>query len=199
MAAGFRGGLELLVLLSTAGMAAIAWAKIAHPRVKHRAATRAAANEVLLGRPAVPANKITGAPAEPAKPAIGQLFADLAAVVDGIVIMLNEVHHELHPNNGSSMKDALTRTEADAKAARAELGKVLERLAAGDARFDDQAERLGRIEGVLADELRVAVGTAANATDTSRVAVRTIGAALMTEPPAEQYLDPLADPPADIT
>ncbi|XBB66876.1 hypothetical protein ABFU82_22630 [Nocardioides sp. WV_118_6] len=178
-------------------MAAIAWAKIVHPRVKHRAATRAAANEVLLGRPAVPANRITGAPAEPAKPAIGQLFADLAAVVDEIVIMLNEVHHELHPNNGSSMKDALTRTEADVRAARTELGKVVERLAAGDERFDDQAARLGRIEGVLADDLRVVADTAANATDTSRVAVRTIGAALMTEPPAD--FDPLADPPADIT
>lgn len=197
--AGVRGGLEWLVLISTVGMAAIAWAKLIHPRLRRRAATRAAANEVLLGRPAVPRNPITGAPAQPAKPAIGQLVADLAVVVDGIVQMLNEVHHELHPNNGSSMKDALTRTEADVRAARTELGEVVERLAAGDERFDDQAERLGRIEGVLADDLRVVADTAANATDASRVAVRTIGAALMSEPPAEQYLDPLADPPADLT
>jgi hypothetical protein len=173
-----RSTLDLLLLLSALGTAALAWIKLVRPRVQARAAERAAVNEVLLGAPAVPANPITGAPARPKVPAIGQQVADLRDVVDALAEVLEQVRHEVHPNDGSSMKDAVGRTERL-------LGEVSARLSDGDRRFDEQGERLVRIEGVLADELRVATDAVANAAEASKTVLSVIDAAIAASPPPD--------------
>jgi hypothetical protein len=82
--------------------------------------------EVLLGRDEIPANKITGAEAVPAVKPLGQQVAEMAA-------LLLEVHHEVHPNTGTSMADAVTRIE--------------HRLENGDGRFSEIEKRLDAVEG----------------------------------------------------
>lgn len=175
---GFASGLDVLLAVIAVGTAVVSWFRWVRPRIRARRDEREATNEVLLGRPAVPANPITGAPAQPEKPAIGKQVADMAA-------LLVEVHHELHPNNGSSMKDALGRAETEGRESRQVINEILERLTQGDRRFEEQAERLGRIETVLTDELRVATDTVANAAEASKTALKVIDAALMADPPAD--------------
>lgn len=82
--------------------------------------------DVLLGTAAVPENPITGAAAVPAVKPLGQQVAEMAA-------LLLEVHHEVHPNTGTSMADSVTRIER--------------RLVSGDGRFSDIEKRLDVIEG----------------------------------------------------
>ncbi|NGZ99384.1 hypothetical protein G5V59_00145 [Nocardioides sp. W3-2-3] len=86
----FTSTADFVLLLSALGSAVLAWIRLIRPWVRTRASERDAINDVLIGRPAVPANPITGDPAQPAKPAIGQQVADMAVV-------LNEVHHEPAP------------------------------------------------------------------------------------------------------
>lgn len=180
-----RNGAELLLLLSGVGTAVVAWVKLVQPKLRQRHAARAAAakrqadaNQVLLGADPVPANPITGAPAKGAIPAIGKQMVDLREVVDALAVMLEQVRHEVHPNNGSSMKDAVSRTEAA-------VAEITARLADGDRRFDEQGQRLGRIETVLADELRVATDTVANAAEASKTGLAVIQAAFLADPPAD--------------
>lgn len=82
--------------------------------------------EVLLGRDEIPANPITGAEAVPAVKPLGQQVAEMTA-------LLLEVHHEVHPNTGTSMADSVSRIE--------------ERLVSGDGRFSAIEKRLDNIEG----------------------------------------------------
>lgn len=166
--AGISEHLELFLTLIGAATAVLGWWRWLRPKLKARAAERDAINEVLLGRPAVAANPITGAPAQPERRPIGQLVAD--------------IHHELHPNNGSSMRDSVDRTEAGVAALAAELADVRARLADGDRRFHDVDARLANIETVLADELATATDTVANAAEASKTALRVIEAAIQAEP-----------------
>ncbi|WP_460792440.1 hypothetical protein [Nocardioides maradonensis] len=174
----------IISLITLAGIA-LGWWRWARPRVKARADERKATNEVLLGRDAIPANPITGEPAQPAKPSIGQQVADqgraiseFRAALETLTRLATSMHHELHPNGGSSLKDQATRLERV-------LGEVRTRLEDGDRRFDDQADRLERIETVLADELVVAADTLANAAEASKSVLRVIDTALHAEPPAD--------------
>lgn len=156
--------IELMLGLIALIAAVFGWYRKVRPWLQERADTRAAVNEVLLGRPAVPANPITGAKAQDAKPSIGQL--------------VTEMHHELHPNDGSSMNDALRRTESLTKELIARVETIDRRLENGDRRFE-------RIEHAIHDELQVAQDALGNAAEAAAHLLPTIHDAIKAQPPEE--------------
>lgn len=162
------------LLLGLAAIAAlvVGWFRKGRPWLKQRREEREAISEVLLGREAIPANRITGEGPKPAKPSIGQLVAD--------------IHHELHPNNGSSMKDALTRTENAVTELRAMVETMDLRQAAADRRFE-------RIEHVLHDELHTVNDALANTAEAAATLLPVIDHAIKAQPPAADPVEPPAD------
>lgn len=182
--------LSVIALVS----AVLGWFRWIRPRLRARLERQRSIDEVLLGRDAIPANSITGAAAQPAKPSIGQQVTAQAEMLDALGKLVAEIHHELHPNGGSSMKDGQARLEGAVAKLLDEVALMKRRLERGDHRFDDVAGRLGRIEGVLADELRTAQQVAVTATDAVGHAAEASKAALETIHDAI-----LADPPPDIS
>ena len=158
------------------GTAIAGWIRWGRPRWKATVQRRKDKDTVLLGREAVPANPITGAPAQDAIPSIGQQMAFVLEQLQSVMKLANEMHHELHPNSGKSLRDTADRSEKS-------LIAILKRLADGDARFDGIDQRLARMETVLDDELAVATDTVANAAEASRTALQVIDAAIRAEPP----------------
>lgn len=156
---------ELLLGLLGLAAAAAGWLRWGWPRYKQHREEKASLHELWHGRPAVPANLLTGAKAEPAKPSIGQLVA--------------EIWHELHPNGGSSLKDSQTRTEETLKGVVTRLDTIEQRLAAGDRRFD-------HIDEVLAEELHTANDAVANAAEAAKTLLPVIDTAIKAKPPAQE-------------
>lgn len=73
------------------------WRKVL-PRLRKRAAEREAINAVLLGRPAVPRNRITGEQALPGIPSIGQRMSEISertANVEKAVVAIAQQHQEI--------------------------------------------------------------------------------------------------------
>lgn len=155
---------ELVLGLIAIGAAVAGWFRWGLPKYRSWRDRKASERELWHGRPAIPANPITGAPPQPAKPSIGQLVA--------------EIWHELHPNGGSSMKDQQTRMEVTLAEIRDRVGAVEGRLEAGDRRFDE-------IDAALAGELHTAHDALANAAEASTQALSTIETAIKATPPSE--------------
>lgn len=126
---------------------------------------------VLLGRPAIPANMITGEPAYEALPSIGQQVADLTRLVEGI-------HHEMHPNGGSSLRDTVDRLEARTE-------QIDDQLKAGALRFDEVDRSLAQLKGQVADELSVSNAALEHAAEASKTGLQVIHDAILAEPPAD--------------
>lgn len=161
------------ISIATTGLVCWHWVR---PRVRARRLERESIATVLLGRPAVPANPITGATAVPAVPSIGQLVAD--------------IHHELHPNSGTSLADAVgrteaaqARTEAAVEELRNDVGVVKERQARDYGLLDNHGARLARIEELLAGELHAAHDTIATAAEANKQVLSTVETALKAQLP----------------
>lgn len=171
-----KDGIALALGLIALGTAVVGWFRWGRPRWQAWTQRRKDKDTVLLGRPAVPANLITGAPAREAIPSIGQQMTFVLKQLEHVMELANSMHHELHPNSGNSLRDTADRTERTVTAMSA-------RLADGDQRFDAIDAHLSRIDEVLAGELSVATDTVANAAEASRVALEVIDTALRSEPP----------------
>lgn len=139
------------------------------PKVQEKRAIQKATDEVIRGRAAIEPNRITGEEGRDAIPPLGERLAGMAQLIQ-------EIHHELHPNGGSSMKDSLTRVEARVETIDARVETVDRRLENGDRRFD-------RIEHVLQDELHVAHDTVANAAEAAANLLPAIHDAIKAQPP----------------
>ncbi|GAA4123212.1 hypothetical protein GCM10022215_29640 [Nocardioides fonticola] len=163
---------EVLLLATGALISMVGvWIRWGLPRVKARWERDRDWSVLVDGRPAIPANPRTGTPEQPAVPPIAVLVAQVAA-------QIREIHHELHPNGGSSMKDAQQRIETVVQA-------MALRLEQGDAAFADITTRLGRIESQLDGEVHVANRALDNAAEASKTALDTIHAAILADPPAD--------------
>jgi len=145
-----------LSVIALAGTLLGIWRK-GLPWLRRRRAEKASLRELWFGRDAVPENKLTGQPAQPARPPLGQMVMD--------------IHHELHPNGGSSMKDSLARVEQRQK-------DDYVRFAAIDARLE-------RIEAVLVDELHTVNGAVANAAEAAATLLPVVHDAIKAQPPEE--------------
>lgn len=160
----------VLGLVSIAGAiaGAVRWG---YPRYVARRARHRSLDVAFMGRPAIPANPITGEPEQPEILPLGQQVADLRTVMD-------QVHHQVHPNGGSSLRDQVNGVRTD-------VAEIKQRLGDGDQRFGEIYERLGQIEHRIAGELATASGTLANAAEASREAITTIHDAILAEPPPD--------------
>lgn len=135
--------LGLLALIS-ASYGCWRWAT---PRIKDRRAVRVAVNTVLVGRPATPFNPITGQPAEPAVPGLGERLIRMQDSIDALqqqsseqMAKLHEVEHEVKNNDGSSMKDSTHRLEAQ--------------MGTQEAKISEISEQVGAIRGYVEETLR---------------------------------------------
>jgi hypothetical protein len=139
------------------------------PRRRQRRAEQVAINEVLLGRPAIPANTITGAPAQPAVPSIGQQVAAMRERVE-------DIHHEVHPNGGGSMRD-------DINVLRGDVDTIKKRQDDDYKRFAALASRLGQVENLLKGELHTANDAVANAAEAAAHLLPVVHDAIKAQPP----------------
>ena len=158
------------------GSAVVGWIRWIRPRVKQRQAERAEDRQrqrdrdvVIFGRSAVPPNPYTGEEGQ--------------EEIRPLVQIVREIHHELHPNSGSSMRDAIDRTEGGVAELRSDVAEVKGRLADGDQKFVNVEERLAALEALVSNELVVATDTVANAAEASRLGLQVIDAAIRAEPP----------------
>lgn len=173
-----RDWTEFLIAVTVLAGAIASWWRWGLPKLKARWERERDWEVLVEGRPAIPANPRTGAPEQPAVPPIASLVAQVAAQV-------RDIHHELHPNGGSSMKDAQQRIERAVSSLATTVQTVVDRLAQGDDSFTDITARLGRIEHQLDGELHVATRALDNAAEASRTALDTIQTAILAEPPAD--------------
>lgn len=170
MMAVLKDQIDILVGLITVGtFGGGAWWRWALPRLRNRRAERQAINAVLVGRPAVPANPITGEPAQEAIPGLGDRINTMQASIGELqraselhMEKLFEVEHEVKNNDGSSMKDSTHRLERAAERS--------------DARQDAQDAQITRIQDQLGDVQRKVEQTLQTVAETSREAL-----AVMTE------------------
>lgn len=119
---------SLLIGLTTLGGLAFACVRYIRPRLQDWQFRRASRREFFEGRPAVPFNELTGAPAQPAIAPAATILAELGQTLAG-------VHHQLHPNGGGSLLDKVTDIGK-------QLAVIVARLADGDQRFTDIAGQL---------------------------------------------------------
>ncbi|WP_300680770.1 hypothetical protein [Nocardioides sp.] len=184
--------IDLALAIAAVGALIAGWARWVRPRLAAKRDRDESVQTVLLGRPAVPANAITGADPQPAIPSIGSQVATLSDIVAQLARTVSEVagkvegiHHEIHPNGGSSLNDSVRRTEAAAEALRDDIAVVKTRQTRDFGVLDQHAARLARIEELLAGELTEASATIANAAEASATVLRVIDTALNAAPPTE--------------
>lgn len=153
------------------GVIVTGWFKVGLPALRDRRHRDRSVDDVMIGRPEIPANPITG---EPARPEI----LPIGVRLDQLGTLLLEIHHELHPNGGSSMKDAVGRVES-------QVATMSYRLDSGNRRFDDIDADLKRIKLQIGGELSTATGALAHAAEASTAALRTIETAILADPPSD--------------
>jgi hypothetical protein len=64
----------------------------------------------------------------------------------GVMERLATLDHELKPNGGGSIKDAVNRIESDVKELSSDTKGIKKRLEDGDKRFDQIEDRLNKLE-----------------------------------------------------
>lgn len=165
------GLVKLALGLIALGGIVVGWLRWGWPLLRARWERERSKDAVLLGTDAVPANPITGEPARPAIPSIAQQMLSLVTKVD-------EIHHETHHNDGSSIKDAVARLE-DA------IRGVNARLDAGERRFDRVDSDLAEVKGQVAGELAISNSALAHAAEASSGALRVIEKAIEADPPPD--------------
>ncbi|MBB3158209.1 hypothetical protein FHS07_001905 [Microbacterium proteolyticum] len=82
----------------------------------------------------------------------------LPAFIDRTDAQMAAIHHELHPNSGTSMNDAVRRTEARV----AELGETSERLEVGVAGLYRKVDELAEVDDRLWSEIENTGGAGAD-------------------------------------
>lgn len=160
---------------------------------KRRREVARAMHEAFVGCDPIPPNPLTAEPGRPGRPPLAQSVATIASdqadtrqaldemrkVVDEMrqkvaetQQKVEEAHHELHPNSGSSMRDAVDRVEKRQKAQIEHLGNI-------DAKQAEQDAHLARVDHTLTEVV-------AKQTETIALGAITIDTALHTPPPTPE-------------